>query len=128
MPAPIHPCHTCGEPATRLAHVHHDARCNSCHYWEGQAAYDAQPGYNRFPAVRVDGHHYRVGVSDPTDASRYRGPLDGQRFLVRWADGRTVETTNLMPQGRIPARFRELLPDNADLIEMPAGFVRPGAA
>jgi hypothetical protein len=46
------------------------------------------------------------------DTEHYRG-FAGRRFVIRFHDGRIVETTNLWSNGIIPEHFRDRLLDNA---------------
>jgi hypothetical protein len=64
------------------------------------------------PAKRVvvDGEHFYI--CDEIGSRQLRG-FGGRRFYIEFFDGRRAETTNLMHQGTIPARWRERFPDNA---------------
>lgn len=64
------------------------------------------------PAKRVvvDGQHYLI--CEERGSLRFRG-FGGRRFHIEFFDGRRATTTNLMHQGEIPAKYRELYPDNA---------------
>lgn len=65
--------------------------------------------------VRVGGKHYQIA---PEKQSGMRG-FGGAKFLIRFFDGRSVETTNLWSQGTIPEHFRSRLPDNAEFLPDP---------
>lgn len=64
-------------------------------------------------SVRINGRHYYIG--DP-NAIGLRG-FGGRKYVIKFHDGRIVETTNLWTQGEIPDRWRERLPDNAEFVE-----------
>jgi hypothetical protein len=73
-------------------------------YWEDQISDTAG-------RVVVDGEHYRIRPPMPDGLP---GPgFGGQRFVIRFFNGREVTTCNLWHQGTIPAQFRGRLPDNA---------------
>ncbi|MEV0994602.1 hypothetical protein [Nonomuraea sp. NPDC050202] len=63
--------------------------------------------------VVVDGEHYYL--CEETGSLRFRG-FGGHRFHIEFFDGRRATTTNLMHQGRIPAKYRERFPDNARFV------------
>ena len=85
---------------------------NSDGYWSEQAS-------DRANAAVIDGIHYRIkpDTAKPGPGSGY----DGQKFTVRFHDGREVTTRNLWYQGPIPPVWRDRLPDNAE-------FVKAGAS
>lgn len=71
--------------------------------------------------VRVDGQHYVVGhtpSAQELESNRQYGGLGhgGREFKIRLHDGREIITRNLWAQGKIPAEYREVLPDNAVFI------------
>lgn len=66
--------------------------------------------------VVVKGVHYIIGAEDPSIKRNWRG-FGGDRYHIKFHDGRTVVSTNLWCQGPIPARFREQLPDNAEFVK-----------
>lgn len=65
------------------------------------------------PARRavIDGKHYLI-APETTHPHDFRGH-GGRTFIIEFFDGRTVTTTNLWSQGRIPPKWREKFPDNA---------------
>lgn len=65
--------------------------------------------------VVVNGEHYWIGPEDPSIKRSWRG-FHGDRFNIKFNDGRTVTSTNLWCGGAIPAAFREQLPDNAEFV------------
>lgn len=107
-----HTCTECGaqergnwfdDIAKKLAE---QKRCHSCDFWLGHVRDAAKP-----EVARIDGTHYRIGKEN-ANPDGFRG-FAGQRFKIKFSDGREVETTNLWCQGAIPERFRNRLPDNA---------------
>lgn len=84
--------------------------CFICGYWLDLAA-----EVSLATSVRVGGVHYQIGPKgDPFPGH------SGARFVIRFVDGRTVESRNVWHQGQIPARFRGRLPDNASFVREPA--------
>ena len=86
--------------------------CISCYNWLDNIERD-----KRVMFAVIDGHHY---VVEPEHASfRMRGH-SGRHFTVRFTagknKGRTVETTNLWHQGKIPPHFLSRLPNNAEFV------------
>lgn len=61
--------------------------------------------------ARVSGTHYQIGDEN---AKGMRG-FGGARAIIRFHDGRVVESSNLWTQGQIPLAYRDQLPDNAEL-------------
>lgn len=60
------------------------------------------------------GEHYIVG---PEDAKGMKG-YGGRQWAIYHKDGRTI-TTNLWHQGEVSGRFRDRLPDNCTIIQVP---------
>jgi hypothetical protein len=79
--------------------------CNLCRFWTDKLAWKDHPD-----VARIGGRHYVIGPADALECDR---GSHGQRYVIRFADGRRVETFNLWTQGEIPERFRARLPDNA---------------
>jgi len=69
--------------------------------------------------VVVKAVHYQIGPEDKDIRRNWRG-FHGDRYVIRFKDGREVTSTNLWCQGTIPLQFRDELPDNAE-------FLRNGA-
>lgn len=55
------------------------------------------------------GCHYWIG-DENVECCRGFG---GDKFVIRFKDGKEVTTTNLWYQGAIPKHFQKILPDNA---------------
>jgi hypothetical protein len=66
--------------------------------------------------VVVKGTHYQIGPEDPSIRRQWRA-FHGDRYNIKFNDGRTATSTNLWCQGTIPAAFREQLPDNAEFVK-----------
>lgn len=96
---------TCGECGEALETGRY---CTACRFWLHLVA-EADDPRN----VRAGGQHYRLG--DPRPSKKHLRALGGRRFIVTYADGHTVKTSNLWVQGPVPERFRDRLPDNATL-------------
>jgi len=60
--------------------------------------------------VIAAGHAYSIGSSDDNP----RG-FGGQRWSIKFHDGRLVSTCSLWHMGEVPSEWRERLPDNAVL-------------
>lgn len=117
MPTCDHYCGICGKHETGswdqpcVDELQEAGLCFHCSFWQPKISAAA----NRDPnAVRVKGVHYWIG--DESSRARWFRGFAGQRFRIRFHDGREVTTTNLWCQGAIPERFRPQLPDNAEFI------------
>lgn len=82
----------------------------SGHFWMGLISQRDNPNH-----VVVKGTHYQIGPEDSSIRRQWRA-FHGDRFNIKFNDGRTATSTNLWCQGPIPAQFREQLPDNAEFI------------
>lgn len=107
-PTLAYECCECGREGDAHFYVHAaDLRarrvCFTCGFWQDRAA-----EAHLDTSVRVGGVHYQVG-----DGTARPLGFGGQRWEVRFHDGRSVVTTDLWHQGAIPERFRARLPDNA---------------
>ena len=80
--------------------------CFSCLFWRSRIA-DA----DAMTAI-INGQRYQIEADRPGVSSGSLG-FGGSRFVIRFHDGRWIETRNLWTQGKIPAHFRERMPDNA---------------
>lgn len=63
--------------------------------------------------VRIKGEQYYIGKED--SRSPFRG-FGGRKNIIKFFDGREVNTTNLWFNGKIPEDYKELLPDNAEFV------------
>lgn len=92
-----------GEIARRMAD---ETMCFYCLRWTDSAAVVDSP-----ESVRISGRHYIIRPEDAGE-DEPRG-FAGARFVIRFDNGKVVETTNLWGQGPVPDHFRGRLPDNA---------------
>lgn len=112
--------------------IRREKMCFSCLHWIGYVRTVA----DRTHAI-VGGYHYVISPDRQTGL----GTLGhgGARFDIQFHDGREVVTHNLWAQGKVPARFRDRLPDNAvfvkrgtkavsSLTPLGGGYVGPGSA
>lgn len=107
-------CRECSQPGEERADAYgamlrERKLCFDCnHFWQLFEKRD-DPS-----VVRARGHHYMIGAkNDPFPG------FGGQRFVIKFFDGRVVETKNLWHQGDIPERWRERMPDNAEFVNDP---------
>lgn len=101
-------CVECGAPdgarTTNREQLLADSVCFGCGYWRTLAE---TPG-----VVTADWHRYEIGDDRPGLSGSSRG-FGGRRFVVRFDDGRVVETSNLWTQGIVPEWFRDRVTPNA---------------
>ena len=104
-------CEVCGKEIEQSSYSHAtlcSTECFNDHYWMQRVNRKDVP-----TQVVADGCVYQIG--DENSNSSFRG-YDGRKFVIEFFDGRKVTTTNLWSNGKIPERFRALLPDNAKFI------------
>jgi len=66
--------------------------------------------------VVVNGCHYRLGPDRPDTPKELKG-FAGRYWDIEYLDGRPpVVTNDLWYQGKIPEKYRQLLPDNARFV------------
>lgn len=99
-------CYVCGEPIESNRNDLKDGMCGTCTFWHENVDLVDDPRM-----VRINYHHYYIGPKEQ-GGGRWSG-YGGRRFDIIFNDGREVTTNNLWSQGRIPLRFRPLLPNNA---------------
>lgn len=85
--------------------------CHFCNFWKNHIENDATVNKDVF--VIADGKHYIIGDENSTDY--FRG-LGGAKVTIKFKDGRVVKSSNLWCQGNIPERFRNEMPDNAEIV------------
>lgn len=101
------PCRECGGLVSRRVMSPLKARlealniCQNCEFWTRIVSEGAWV---------VGGEAFNVG--DESSRGGFRG-FGGARFVLLHEDGRRVATTNLWCLGRVPAHFRDRLPNNA---------------
>lgn len=83
--------------------------CFNTDFWNGKLKIKDEE-----TTVRIKGVHYFIG----NENQRFDKGFGGQKFRIKFFDGRVVETTNLNYNGKIQEDFRERLPDNAEFMEV----------
>lgn len=103
-------CPTCGEVIGEYASdeisLKEHGECFECALWR-----ERLPLVGRPDVAIIDGTFYTIG--DENDPSPFRG-FGGDKFVIRFKDGRQVTTTNLWCGGDISKHWRPKFPDNAD--------------
>lgn len=90
--------------------------CHTCNFWLDLIRVSGDKQW-----ARIGGNHYQLhdyGRPVSGGDSRFKGSA-GRCFTVRFTDAREpaeIETRDLWCQGRIPERFRDRLPDNAEWV------------
>lgn len=85
--------------------------CEECDFWDNQRI--ADENYRKGRVVVADNKHYVIGDENSTDTFRGFG---GAKVTIKFKDGRIVKSSNLWYQGDIPEFFRNVMPDNAEII------------
>lgn len=85
--------------------------CHSCNFWHNHIENDATVNKDVF--VIANGVHYIIGDENSTDYFRGFG---GAKVTIKFKDGRVIKSSNLWCQGNIPERFRNEMPDNAEIV------------
>ena len=98
-------CDQCGKAfRKRLTEdAYLNGNCFDCSFWLKKVGKTGQ--------VIVNGVHYRIN----DNTTPFRG-FGGRKFDIAFHDGRKIKTNSLWCQGKIPTKFRELIPDNAVFI------------
>ena len=107
-------CSVCGEydkpnhyvTETAIAMGTH-RMCFRCNFWRGQLELDKAS--KRTWAI-IDGHHYVLG-----DHGAFRG-YSGRNFKIKFNNGTILETDDLWHQGKIPEKWKDKFPNNAEFI------------
>jgi hypothetical protein len=105
-------CKVCGKEITQ-SYVADEILCNNqecfnTNFWNQKVEMKNDPR-----VVRAKSEHYFIDKEEDDDY--FRG-FNGAKFIVKFFDGREITTTNLRCNGTIPTEYRELLPDNAEII------------
>jgi len=94
-----------------------------CRYYPPQGIHAPESFWKRLITLRdnsdhvvVNGTHYTIGPEDSSIRRQWRG-FHGDRYVIKFRDGRTVTSTNLWCQGTIPLQYRDELPDNAEFVK-----------
>lgn len=92
-----------------------DHVCGKCSHWIDQLR--LRDKYTVIVDYNGQRHHYRVKKeSGKSPAPAFCRGHGGQRFKIRFLDGRILETTNLWHQGEVPERFLDRFPVNAEFV------------
>lgn len=103
-------CKYCGETYDMSAYRDIEpGACFTCDFWNGHLMHDTDKDKERFAVIA--GHHYII-ADEPSSPVAMRG-FSGHRFIIKFNDGRVVETTNLWHQGEITPYWRNKMTDNA---------------
>lgn len=106
----IKTCPICGNLYSNKGYSVPASPCFRCQFWSAREAQSLLDG-----SVISGGHFYSIDPDESAPA-RYRGH-GGRKFkIVR--NGVEVITTNLWASGKIPAVWRERIPDNATITEL----------
>jgi hypothetical protein len=108
-----HDCHFCGQPMylgyldnARLVGL---KECFDCNHWLG-----LHRGGRSIVIARDGGRsHYQAGKAKTPGPHNGFG---GDRFKIKFTDGRVEDCCDLWHQGTIPERFYDLLPVNAEFV------------
>jgi hypothetical protein len=101
-------CSICGKRYDPASYMNtKNGRCFTCEFWFEKIQWaEENPGRS----VRIGGKHY-IAASDLQTGS-IRG-FGGRGFVIKFHDGRIVQTANLWHNGDIPKYLQSYLPDNA---------------
>lgn len=101
-------CPICGTEFDRFG-IHEkteSGECFSCSLWKKRLSLVDNPN-----VAIIDGVFYTIGDENSTDPFRGFG---GDKFVIKFKDGREVTTTNLWCGGDIPEAWKPKFPNNAD--------------
>ena len=106
-------CPTCGQELGAASFIGSDERsvkehgeCFECALWRERLPLVGNPD-----TAIIDGTFYTI--DDENDPSPFRG-FGGDKFVIKFKDGREVTTTNLWCGGHIPEHWKPQFPNNAD--------------
>jgi hypothetical protein len=85
--------------------------CFTCGFWDDKIKLLNEPN-----TVIIDNVFYSIDREEYKYPSEFRG-FGGERFNIKFNDGREITTTNLWCCGTIPKHFRNKLPNNAIFIK-----------
>lgn len=111
----MHTCKNCGKEERNhyiepvKVKLEENQLCHDCDFWT-----DYVKRTNDSDVARITGVHYVMG-DETNEPAHFRG-FGGDKFKIRFRDGREVVSTNLWCQGDIPERFRDQLSDNAEFV------------
>ena len=102
-------CPTCGKEIGTFVSdersLIENGECFSCSIWRERLPLVGRPNI-----AIIDGTFYTIGDED--DPSPFRG-FGGDKFVIKFKDGREVVTTNLWCGGDIDEHWKSKFPDNA---------------
>lgn len=84
--------------------------CYTCNFWRDLYETDIELG--KYKYAIIGGHHYKL--LPPTN-DVFQG-FGGREVIIRFFDSTTVKCKNLWHQGKVPEKFKDLFPDNAEFI------------
>ena len=103
-------CPTCGQEVGKFwsdeNSIKEHGECFECSLWRERLSLVNNPN-----VTIIDGTMYTIG--DENEKSAFRG-FGGDKFVIRFKDGREVTTTNLWCGGKIPEYWKPKFPNNAD--------------
>lgn len=106
-------CPTCGRELGTESHFSSDERsmkehgeCFECSLWRERLPLVGNPN-----VAIIDGTMYTI--DDEDSKSPFRG-FGGDKFVIKFKDGRQVTTTNLWCGGEISEHWKQYFPNNAD--------------
>ena len=101
-------CPVCGKELKPYEEHYLDERgeCFECSLWRERLSLIGQPD-----VAIIDCTFYTIGDEDSKDPFRGFG---GDKFVIRFKDGREVVTTNLWCGGDISEHWKSQFPNNAD--------------
>lgn len=106
-------CPTCGKELGTSSLYSSDERsmkehgeCFECSFWRDRLPLVGKPNI-----AIIDGTFYTIDDEDSKDPFRGFG---GDKFVIRFKDGREITTTNLWCGGDIPEYWKPQFPNNAD--------------
>lgn len=101
-------CPVCGKELKPYEEHYLDEKgeCFECSIWRERLSLIGNPD-----VAIIDGTFYTIGDEDSTDPFRGFG---GDKFVIRFKDGREVVTTNLWCGGEISEAWKSKFPNNAD--------------
>jgi hypothetical protein len=108
----VEKCKECGKPDKACyaeptkTHMLDRSLCFNCNFWTELMA-------EKEKHLFINGESYLVGDEDSKDY--FRG-CAGREFNIKTKDGKTIKTTNLWVQGKIPDHFKDRLQNNAEWI------------
>lgn len=103
-------CIICGKKIEKSSYTNAvlcSSKCFHKNFWNEYVEIKDDP-----KIVRVDGKQYYIGRENQT----LRG-FGGNKFHIKFYDGREIISDNLWYNGEVPEDYKELLPDNAVFIK-----------